>query len=101
MINVYERVPSMKLDWLKLINAESGQVSDNYLGYCRLAKWIYHSVTCSEIYDKISPENDVSTVQINVMIGSLLSMVAVIMEKSHTKYIRKGGQRNKILFVQC
>ena len=49
----------MKLDWLKLINAESGWVSDNYLGYCRLVKLIYHSVTYSKKDDKISPENDV------------------------------------------
>ena len=38
MVKVYETVPSMKLDWLKLIDQESGWVSDNYLGYCRLVK---------------------------------------------------------------
>ena len=77
MVKVYETVPLMKLDWLKLIDAESGWVSDNYLGYCRLVKWIYHSITRL----KISNESDNSTIQINVMIGSMLSMVAVIMEK--------------------
>ena len=77
MVEVYETVPLMKLDWLKLIDAESGWVSDNYLGYRRLVKLIYHSITRL----KISHESDNSTIQINVMIGSMLSMVAVIMEK--------------------
>ena len=35
IIKVYKRVHSMKLDWLKLINAESGCVRDNCLGYFR------------------------------------------------------------------
>ena len=78
MVKVYETVPLMKLDWLKHIYTESGWVSDNYLGYCRLVKWIYHSITRSNK----SPEIDVPTVQINVTIGSLLSMVAVIMKKN-------------------
>jgi len=77
MLKVYETVPSMKLDWLKLIDLESGWVSDNYLAYCRVVKWINHSITRSND----SPENDIPTVQINAMIGSMLSMVAVIMEK--------------------
>ena len=70
----------MKLDWLKLISTETECVSDNYLGYCRLVKWIYHSIT----HSNKSPEIDVPTVQINAMIGSMVSMVAVIMEKSDT-----------------
>ena len=35
IIKVYKRVHSMKLDWLKLMNAESGCVRDNCLGYFR------------------------------------------------------------------
>ena len=34
----------MKLDCFKIINIESEWVSDNYLGYFRLVKLIYHSV---------------------------------------------------------
>ena len=80
MLKVYETVPSMKVDWLKLIDQESGWVSDKYLAYCRAVKWINHSITRSNE----SPENDIPTVQIDAMIGSMLSMVAVIMEKSET-----------------
>ena len=80
MVKVYETVPLMRLDWLKLIDQELGWVSDNYLGYCRLVKWIYHSITRSNK----SPETDVPTVQINAMIGTLLSVVAVIMGKNDT-----------------
>ena len=28
-----------------MIDAESGWVSDNYLAYCRLVKWMYHPIT--------------------------------------------------------
>ena len=40
-------------------------------------------VTCSKKDEQNCPENDVSMLQINVTIGSLLSMVAKIMEKSY------------------
>ena len=50
-------------------------------------------VTCSKKDEQHSPENDVSMLQINVTIGSLLSMVAKIMEKSYiihqTRWIEK------------
>ena len=47
------------------------------MGYCRVVKCIYHSITRSNK----SPEIDIPTVQINAMIGRMLSMVAVIMGK--------------------
>lgn len=81
---VYDTVPLMTLDWCKLIEAEAGWVSDNYLAYCRLNKWIHHSTT---MYNEEGTDNDVydqSVTEMNMMIGSLLSMVAVIMEKKVT-----------------
>ena len=41
-------IPLFKFDWCKLSNAESGCVSNNYLAYCRLVKWIYHPITTFE-----------------------------------------------------
>ena len=35
---VYRTMPLFKLDWCKMIDAESGWVSDNYLAYCRLVE---------------------------------------------------------------
>ena len=77
---VYDTVPSMTLDWCKLIEAEVGWVSDNYLAYCRLIKWIYHSVAMSKngINNHV---HDVSVTEVNMMIGSLFSMVADILGK--------------------
>ena len=45
---MYKHIPYFKFDWCKVIEAESGWVSDNYLAYCRLAKWIYHPITTSK-----------------------------------------------------
>ena len=48
---MYRTIKYFKFDWCKMINAESGWVSDNYLVYCRLAKWIYHPITTfKEVY---------------------------------------------------
>jgi len=34
----------MGFDWCKVIESESGWVSDNYLGYCKIVKWLYHPI---------------------------------------------------------
>ena len=33
-----------------MIDAESSWVSDKYLEYCRLVKWVYHPITTFEEY---------------------------------------------------
>ena len=76
---VYDTVPLMTLDWCKLIEAEAGWVSDNYLAYCRLNKWIHHSTT---MYNEEGINNDVhnnSVTEINMMIRNVSSMVAVFL----------------------
>ena len=77
---VYDTVPSMKLHCCKLVDVEARWVSDSYLAYCRLIKWIYHSVAMSKngINNHV---HDVSVTEVNMMIGSLFSMVVDIMGK--------------------
>ena len=52
--NVYSCKATMELDWCKVIESESGWVSDNHLGYCNFIKWIYHPTTNLKetIYDE-------------------------------------------------
>ena len=35
---------AMGLDWCKVIESESRWVSDNYLVYCKIVKWLYHPI---------------------------------------------------------
>ena len=46
--NIDRNIPYFKFDWCKVIEAEYGWLSDNYLAYFRLAKWIYHPITTSK-----------------------------------------------------
>ena len=57
--NMYSCVATMGLDWCKVIESESGWVSDNYLGYCKIVKWLYHPIykLKETIYDE--PTSDV------------------------------------------
>ena len=43
--DMYSAISSFNLDWCKMIDTESGRVSDSYLAYYRLVKLIYHSIT--------------------------------------------------------
>ena len=36
-----------------MIDAESGWVSNNYLAYCRLAKWMYHPITTLQTHKHV------------------------------------------------
>ena len=42
---LFEPISDMGLDWCKLIDVESGWVSDNFLGFARVIKWYYDPVT--------------------------------------------------------
>ena len=42
---MYSCVATMGLDWCKVIKSESGWVSDNYLAYCKILKWLYHPIS--------------------------------------------------------
>ena len=58
---MYITIPLFKLDWCKMIDAESGYVSDNYLAYCRLVEWIYHPITTFEKYIYVENSSPVET----------------------------------------
>ena len=51
-VNILHSVEKMNLSWCKIISTESGTsagwISENYLGFCRVMKWYYHSVTSSK-----------------------------------------------------
>ena len=40
--SVFHPIIVMGLDWCKLIDTDSGWVSDNYLGFARIMKWYYY-----------------------------------------------------------
>ena len=42
---MFDSISDMGLKWRKLIISDSGWVSDNYLGYARVIKWIYHPIS--------------------------------------------------------
>ena len=52
--DMYSYMATMRLYWCKVIESESRWVSDNYLGYCKIVKWLYHPIyklketTCDE-----------------------------------------------------
>ena len=47
-INILNSIEKMNLSWCKVVSTESGTstgwISENYLGFCRIIKWYYHSV---------------------------------------------------------
>ena len=51
---MYRIIPYFKFDRCKIIEAESGWVSNNYLAYYRLAKLIYHPITT---FNEVHVEN--------------------------------------------
>ena len=55
---MYSCIASMGLDWCKVIQHESGWVSDNFLGYCKIVKWLYHPIKKlkATIYEEPSSE---------------------------------------------
>ena len=54
-------IVEMGLDWCKVIEVESGWVSDNYLAFARLMKWYYHPLTVLQSdADYNEPKNPVS-----------------------------------------
>ena len=129
--DLFSPVTAMGLEWCKVLDMESGWVSDNYLAFARLIKWFYHPLivlqpdepfieptasvnvwkvkTCKKwlsmrglsIKGKVSElrqqiidyKNDDNIIHdigtsvncslenINNCIGSLLSMVAIIMSR--------------------
>ena len=40
--DLFSPVTAMGLEWYKVLDMESGWVSDNYLAFARLIKWFYH-----------------------------------------------------------
>ena len=72
------------LDWCKVLNTNTGWVSDNYLAYARILKWIHHPMTMNNQERKdVSSRNDINC-HISIVdnfIGSLLSTIASIMTR--------------------
>ena len=79
--HMYRTIPLLKLDWCKMIDAESGWVSDNYLAYCRLVKWMYHPITTLQT-DKV--DTHCSKDNINMMICSMVYMVSQVIKRDVT-----------------
>ena len=74
---MYITIPLLKLNWYKMIDTKSGWISDNYLVYCRLVKWRYHSIITLQT-DKV--DTHYSKYNINMIIGGMLSIVSQVMK---------------------
>ena len=71
---IFQDIADMSLEWCKLIVSSSGWVSDNYVGFVRVCKWFYYPITgCLQKTE--------SAGMINQFVGSLLSMISLIMRK--------------------
>ena len=95
---VYRTIPLLKFDWCKTIDAESGWVSDNYLAYCSLMKWMYHLITTLQT-DKA--DKHCSKDNINMMIGGMLSMVSQVMKRDVTDDTPSQMNREIIFLIIC
>ena len=42
--SLFQPIEKMKLDWCKVIQVESGWVSENYIAFYRIMKWYYHPI---------------------------------------------------------
>ena len=42
---MFQPIEKMKLEWCKVIQMESGWVSENYVAFCRIIKWYYYPIT--------------------------------------------------------
>ena len=95
---MYRTIPLLKLDWCKMIDSETGWVSDNYLAYCRLVKWMYYPITTLQT-DKV--DKNCAKDNINKMIGGMLSMVSQIMRRDVTDDTPSQMGREIIFFIIC
>ena len=96
---MYRTIPLLKLDWCKMIDAESGWVSDNYLAYCRLVKCRYHPIITLQT-DKV--DKHYSKYNINTMIGGMLSIVSQIMKRGVMDDTPSYMDREiKLFFIIC
>ena len=80
---MFKSITELGLDWCKVINTNTGWVSDNYLAYARILKWIYHPISMLQWDQKlISEESNVFTPIIaDSFVGSLLSTISSIMTR--------------------
>ena len=51
--DLFSTISDMGLEWCKLITSESGWVSDNYLGFTRIIKWVYHPVCILQSMERL------------------------------------------------
>ena len=40
--DLFTPITAIGLEWCKVLDIESGWVSDNYLAFARVVKWLYH-----------------------------------------------------------
>ena len=72
-------IVEMGLDWCKIIEVESGWVSDNYLAFARLMKWYYHPLMVLPHDADAECKKLCSLNDINNCIGNLLSIISIVM----------------------
>ena len=86
---VFSPIIVMGLDWCKLIDTDSGWVSDNYLGFARIMKWYYYPLYLVKyegktVYDNSTKEKvyyEINASDIHECIASLISTISYAMKK--------------------
>ena len=54
--NLFESISDIGLEWCKIITSESGWVSDNYLAYARVMKWIHHLISILQLEEGLKED---------------------------------------------
>ena len=85
-------IADMSLEWCKLIVSSSGWVSDNYVGFVRVCEWFYYPIT-------VCIDKSESYGMLNQFVGSLLSMISLVMRKHVCDKIVHQIEREIKLFL--
>ena len=98
---MFKTISDIGLDWCKIINTNTGWVSDNYLAYARILKWIHHPMTMLEMKRKDVTEdsNNCPIIMVDNFVGSLLSTIASIMTRVVDDNIIRDVQREIFIYL--
>ena len=98
---MFKTISDIGLDWCKIINTNTGWVSDNYLAYARILKWIHHPMTVHKMKSKNfeTDSNKCPIIFVDSFVGSLLSTIASIMTRVVDENIINHVQREIVIYL--
>ena len=98
---MFKTISDIGLDWCKIINTNTGWVSDNYLAYARILKWIHHPLTLYKMKSKDvdKDSNKCPIIFVDTFVGSLLSTIASIMTRVVDDNTINDVQREIVIYL--